>query len=331
LTADPRLEGAEAFAARHGYADAMWSRLAQDGSARRYFRLAGGPCPAVLMDAPPPEDVGAFLRISRHLAGIGLSVPIVIAADEPAGLLLLEDLGDAVFSAAPADAVTLAEAAAEVLAIMQAAAPPPDLPAWDIPAMVTATLATLAEWWWPAMHRDPAPDGFRRDIAAALAETLAPLAEDPPVFVHRDYFAANLIWLPDRAGPARVGVLDFQSAALGHPAYDLASLTQDARRDTHPMVQHRAIARYLALVAPADPDRLRAALAVCAAQRHLRVAALWVRLAQRDGKPHYLMHGPRTWSLLEGALHHPACQPLRAALDTWIPPADRRNPPGIAR
>jgi aminoglycoside/choline kinase family phosphotransferase len=331
VTTDPRLDLADAFAAQHGYAAATWSRLAQDGSARRYFRLTGGPPPPRRVDAPPPAGGAAFLRIGRHLAGLGLSVPEIIAADAAAGLLLLEDFGDALFSAAPAEPFALADAATDVLVAMQQAPPPPGLPAWDAAAMIATTLATLADWWWPAMHHAPAPANFRRDLTDALAALLAPLADTPPVFVHRDYFAANLIWLPDRTALRRVGVLDFQSAALGHPAYDLASLTQDARRDTHPAVQQRAITRYLTSAAVPDPDQLHAALAACAAQRHLRVAGLWVRLARRDGKPHYLVHGPRTWALLEGALHHPACRPLRDALDVWIPEADRRNPPGLAR
>lgn len=323
-----RAETIASFLAAHGFAAARAVPLAQDASFRRYLRLHGGPRPAVLMDSPPPEDVRPFLRVAAHLAGAGLSVPEVIAADPAQGLLLLEDFGDRLLSAADPEPAQF-EAAAEALAAMQAA-PAPPLPDWSPATMTAAALSPLFDWWWPAAFGAPPPDAAREEIGRALAETLAPLAEATPVFVHRDFFAGNLIWLPDRAGPRRIGVLDFQSAALGHPGYDLASLIEDARRDVPPSVAARAVARFLAARPTLDPGALRHALAVCAAQRHLRVAAQWVRLARRDGKPQYLVHGPRTWRLLDAALRHPANAPLARALDRWIPPAHRRNPPEAA-
>jgi aminoglycoside/choline kinase family phosphotransferase len=159
---------------------------------------------------------------------------------------------------------------------------------------------------------------------------LAPLAAGPRGFVHRDWFAGNLLWLAERSGIRRVGVLDFQSAAIGHPAYDLVSLLQDARRTIPAALAERALARYLAARPELEPEAFRAACDICAAQRHLRVACQWVRLALRDHRPHYLAHGPRTWVLLGAALARPAAAPLAAALDRWIPQARRGNPPGLA-
>lgn len=319
-----------ALLARAGYGAARRTPLAQDASFRRYWRITGGPSGAVLMDAPPPEDVRPFLAIGGHLARLGLSVPEVLAADEQAGLLLLEDLGDDLFPAVPDAGPAPFEAAAEVLALVQRAPPPAGLPAWDAAAMVCAALGTLFDWWWPAVFGAAAPEGARRDVSDALAAMLAPLAETPPVFVHRDFFAGNLIWLPERAAIRRVGVLDFQSAALGHPAYDLASLIEDARREIPADWAERAVARFLALRPELDQRGFRSALAICAAQRHLRVAGQWVRLAQRDGRPHYLAHGPRTWRLLEASLREPEAAPLADALARWIPQGRRGNPPGLA-
>lgn len=333
MTRDDTIAG---FLARHGFAAAHAAPLAQDASFRRYLRLSGGPRPAVLMDAPPPEDVRPFLRIAAHLAGLGLSAPEIIAADPDAGLVLEEDLGDALFATVldraphaeplPSEALALFDAAIDTLALLQRAAPPPDLPAWDGPAMIAATLDPLFAWWWPAAFGTPAPEDARSDIAAALTATLAPLAQGPKTFVHRDFFAGNLIWLPDRPAPRRVGLLDFQSAALGHPAYDLVSLVQDARRDLPSGLTDHAIARLLAARPELDPPAFRAAFAACAAQRHLRVATQWVRLAQRDHRPQYLVHAPRTWTLLATALRDPAAAPLAAALDRWAPVAMRGNP-----
>ncbi len=348
-----------AFLAQHGYGAAGVEPLAQDASFRRYLRLTGGPRPAVLMDAPPPEDIAPFVRIAEHLTGIGVSVPEIIAADAAHGLLLEEDLGDDLFPSyitSPPPLVgggwgegfrgvphpspyplpqgegetslaLLFEAAVDALVVMQRTTPPAALPAWDAAAMANTALATLFDWWWPAMFGAPAPDAARQDFAAALEAMLVPVAAGPTCFVHRDYFAGNLLWLPQREGIRRVGVLDFQGAAIGHPAYDLASLLQDARRDIPPAVADHAIDHYLATRSELDPTAFRTAYAACAAQRHLRVAAQWVRLARRDGRPAYLNHGPRTWRLLEHAVKQSVATPLAAALDRWIPPARRGNPP----
>jgi aminoglycoside/choline kinase family phosphotransferase len=331
-----------AFLARHGYGAARAEPLAQDASFRRYLRLTGGPRPAVLMDAPPPEDIRPFVHIASHLAGIGVSVPEIFASDEAEGLLLEEDLGDDLF-AVPAppplggggwgegagEAGLPFDAAVDVLVAMQRAPAPPGLPVWDAAMMAETALATLFDWWWPAMFGAPAHDAARRDFAIALEAMLAPVATGPAGFVHRDFFAGNLIWLPHRTGIRRVGVLDFQSAAIGHPAYDLVSLLQDVRRDIPEWVVERTIARYLAACPELDPAEFRAAYAACAAQRHLRVAGQWVRLARRDQRPGYLAFGPRTWRRLEQAVREPAAAPLATALDRWIPPDRRGNPPGL--
>ena len=313
------------FLARHGYADATVAPLAQDASFRRYLRIGGG---AVLMDAPPPEDVGPFLRIAAHLAGIGLSVPRIVAVDPGAGLLLEEDLGDDLFSSilAPDNADTLFAAAIDALIAMQRAAPPPDLPPWNAALMAETALGTFFDWWWPAAFNTPAPPEIRAEMASALATMLKSVAQGPQTVVHRDFFAGNLLWLPDRPGIRRVGIIDFQGAALGHPAYDLVSLLQDARRDIEPALADRMLARYLAARPEYDPDAFRTAYDACAAQRHLRVACQWVRLARRDNKPQYLVHGPRTWALLDQSLRQPAARPLAEALDRWVPKNLRGNP-----
>ena len=284
----------------------------------------------MLMDAPPPEDVGPFLRIAAHLAAIGLSVPRIIAADPSNGLVLEEDLGDALFSAilTEANADLLFDAAIDALVAMHRAAPPSGLPNWSRTAMRETACGTLFDWWWPAMHGTQAPAAARAEVAAALDSMLAAVEAGPRGLVHRDFFAGNLLWLPERDGPRRAGIIDFQSAAIGHPAYDLVSLLQDARRDMPIAAEQRAVARYLVARPEFDPVTFRTAYAACAAQRHLRVACQWVRLARRDFRPQYLAHGPRTWRLLTRALAEPAAAPLAGALDRWVPREQRRNPPG---
>jgi aminoglycoside/choline kinase family phosphotransferase len=224
----------------------------------------------------------------------------------------------------------LFDAAIDVLVVMHRAAPPPDLPAWNATAMRDTALATLFDWWWPAMFGAAAPDAVRADFAAALTEVLGPVAVGPRCFTHRDYFAGNLLWLPERDSVRRVGVIDFQGASIGHPAYDLVSLLQDARRAIPAAIAERSVARYLAARPELDASAFHTAYAVCAAQRHLRIVGQWVRLARRDNRPAYLAYGPHTWVLLDNALRHSAVALLAAAMDRWIPPACRANPPDLA-
>ena len=325
----------EAFLRAEGYGGATAAPLPGDAGHRRYLRVAGGPRPAILMDGSEAAAVGlpsaeadlrAFLDVAAHLRGLGLSAPEVIAADPPRGLLLLEDLGDETHAALldrGADPGPLYLAAMDALAALHAAPPPPDLPPWDGATMARAAAATFLDWWWPAAFGAP-PDAARRDVfVAAVRETIAPFEDHG--FVHRDWFPANLMRL-DRSGARATGILDFQDAALGHPAYDVVSLLQDARRDVDPAVRDAALARYLALRPELDPGAFGAAMAAMAAVRHLRVAALWVRLDRRDGKPGYLVHGPRCWRLLGAALQHPATIPLRRFLDSEVPGYLRGNP-----
>ncbi len=318
----------EPFLAAHGFGAAQRVPLAADASLRTYTRLLGGPRPALLMDAPPPEDVRPFAALARHFGAAGLSLPEVIAADEAAGFLLIEDFGDATHAAlleAGADPVPLYLEAAAALAALHAAPVPPGLPAWDAAAMARATAATFLDWWWPAAFgRDPSA-AVRAELDAAIHAMLAPFA-GATGFVHRDYFPANLMRLEARDGPRRTGILDFQDGALGHPAYDVISLVEDARRDVPPTARRAALAAYLNARPGLDRGAFLGAMAACGAQRHLRVAALWVRLDRRDGKPGYLKHGPRCWALLARSLSQPACAPLRDFLDRHVPEALRRNP-----
>ena len=312
-----------AFLAAHGFADATAQPLPGDAGARRYARLLGGPAPALLMQCPPAggEALGAFLALAEHLRAHGLRAPRILAADAARGLALVEDLGNDTMADAldaGAEAAPLYLAAADTLATLHAAPVPEGAPRWGAPEMTEAASATFLDWWWPASFGAPPPGPVRAEFGAALGAMLAPFAA-AGALAHRDYFPANLV-----PGAAGLGLLDFQDAARGHPAYDLVSLVEDARRDVTPALREAAIRRYEVRRPHAE---LRAAMAALGAQRHLRVAALWVRLARRDGKPRYLAHGPRCWALLGRALEHEAAAPLARFLDRHVPPAQRRNPP----
>lgn len=311
-----RADAMERFLAAEGWATAKRHMLAGDASPRRYIRLTGGVRPAILMDAAPDtgQDVRPFVAIAGTLAALGLSVPDILAADPDAGFLILEDLGDDLFSLVastnPAREPDLYAAAAEVLARFQASPPPADLPAYG-PQM--ADLAGLALDWYA-----PAARSARSDLVAAMEAAMDDDAMRPAVLTHRDFHADNLIWLPGRAGAARVGLLDFQDAMLGPPEYDLASLIHDPRREVSDAARHRATQVYIAATGR-DGNDVDRGLAICSAQRCLRILGVFARLCLRDGKTHYPDFIPRTWAALQRDLAHPALTNLRSVVEANLP------------
>lgn len=308
-----------AFLTRIGWGTAKRAPLAGDASPRRYERLTLGGQTRVLMDAPPDrgEDVRPFVTIARHLSGLGLSAPAIHAEEAANGFLLLEDLGDDLYARlipqSPALEPELYAAAVDVLAEIQRHPPPTGLPDYDAPAMVeTASLAL--DWYAPAAGGAPDATAFR----AELADLLTTHAGGPQVVTLRDYHAENLIWLPDRDSLARVGLLDFQNAELCHPAYDLISLLEDARRDVSADLDAAMRARFAAATGIA-PESLAVAAATLGAQRNLRILGVFVRLWLRDGKPRYLLLLPRVWGHLQRDLAHPALARLAGIVAAGLP------------
>jgi aminoglycoside/choline kinase family phosphotransferase len=302
--------GAPAFLAGAGWAGARIEPLAGDASFRRYFRVIDGPRHAVLMDAPPPhEDPRPFVSVAQWLAGHGFAAPAMLACDLGEGLLLLEDFGDARLrehlDASPADEQALYARAVDLLVDLHRLPAQTGLPPYDR-AVCQREAGLLTEWFAPTAGLDVDTDGYIRAWDAVL-----PLVERdgaPIVTVLRDYHAENIMLLPDAARSHGLGLLDFQDALAGHPAYDLVSLLQDARRDVSPAVEQAMLARYRA--ATGAGDDFEAVYAVLGAQRNAKIIGIFTRLWKRDGKPRYLAYLPRMWGLLERDLAHPALAPV---------------------
>ncbi len=304
------------FLADSAWADAQVAPLAGDASARRYFRLKEKQLgSAVVMDAAD-GDVGPFVEMTDRLRGWGLSAPEILAADPVAGFLLLEDLGDAQFArVAPQDPDIehqLYACATDLLAHLHGLPRTADgLPPYD--QATTLRESRLAvEWYHPAATGETIK-AQASDTFDTLIDTACAVVQGPVVCVLRDYHAENLIWLPDRDGLARCGLLDYQDALAGHPAYDLVSLLEDARRDTSDVLRQTMIARYLT-ARGADPVAFRAAYATFGAQRNLKILGLFTRLWLRDGKPQYLDLLPRVWDHLQRDLRAPHLTDLR----NWV-------------
>lgn len=312
---------ATGFLRAAGWSGAQSLPLAGDASARSYRRLKLGSRRAVLMDAPPQsgQDTRAFTRMAAWLGARGYSAPGILHADHAAGFLLLEDLGDGLFArlieADPAREAGLYHAATAFLTDLHRHPPAAFLPLLDGPTLGEMTaLATL--WYLPGTGG--AASAAAQSIPALIAADHARLAEAAPVTALRDFHAGNLIWLPERTGLARLGLLDFQDAVAADPAYDLVSLLQDARRDVPAATERQEVARYCAAKG-CDQSRFSAIYALLGAQRNLRILGVFARLAMHFGKPHYLDFLPRVWGYLERDLAHPALADLARAMREAVP------------
>ncbi len=311
-------EQAPDFLAEHGWGGAAILPLAGDASFRRYFRVVEEGRRAVLMDAPPEhEDCRPFLAVAEHLHGIGFAAPQIYAADPACGLVLLEDFGDArmaeVLAANPSLEQPIYRDTVDLLAKLHRH-PAGTLPPYDM-AVLQREADLLVDWYVPAL--DLTVD--REAWAAAWEAVLTPLLDQTPVTVLRDYHAENVMLLEGRTGVAALGLLDFQDALAGHPAYDLVSMLQDARRDVPPAIETDMTQRYAEAAQLADRPAFEAAYAVLGAQRNSKILGIFTRLWKRDGKPRYLSYQPRVWGYLERDLAHPALAPVAAWFERNLP------------
>ena len=315
---------AEAFLAAAGWGGADIVPLVADASFRRYFRVTGAKGSAMLMDAPPPhEDPAPFLRAARWLDANGMRPPRILADDASRGLVLIEDFGEVrmreYLDQWPADESEIYRAAVDALVRLHRL-PPGPFTAYGLSEYMRET-RLLAEWWAPAQGLSVDTAGYDAAWQAVLAPMLP--RQRPGVTVLRDYHAENLMLL---SGLADQGLLDFQDALVGHAAYDLASLLQDARRDVSTSLEADMIAHYRA--ATGAGEDFVADYARLGAQRNAKIVGIFVRLWKRDGKPRYLAMIPRVWAALERDLAHPALAPVAAWFDANVPPA-LRDPAGV--
>ncbi|WP_340107960.1 aminoglycoside phosphotransferase family protein [Pikeienuella sp. HZG-20] len=328
----PRDEVKRAFLAREGWGAAALRPLAGDASNRRYERVEAGRRRAVLMDAPAErgEDIGRFLAFTGHLRDLGLSAPEIYGADIQAGFALIEDLGDALFArVAAAEPLIEREIYAAAVDLLPRLAAPPaavtgagaraDVPPYDLAALTRE--AALAPAWWAKGAGSAFSADLDAEYRALIAAACAPVADARGALALRDYHAENLIWLPERRGDARVGLLDYQDALAGAPAYDLVSLLEDARRDTSPDLREAMIRRRLAATGE-DEAAFRAGYAALGAQRNLKIIGIFARLWLRDAKPGYLALIPRVWAHLSRDLAHPALAPLGGFVRRHLPAPD---------
>ena len=354
----------ERTAAIRAFLDAAGRPLAHrrhlqgDASSRSYERIRDAHGSAVLMNHPGESSDAAgrarvaaraaaklaegtrpFLAMALALDGVDVTVPKILAHDLEPGFMLLEDLGDT-FCVAGLPPLPIPEryrAAVELLADLHARELPhtvPDgvgggyaLPAYD-EGNLAAEVSVLLDWGLPHLLGRAGSETERASFLAAWAPLFAEILAGPVTWCLRDYHSPNILWCAEREGLARVGVLDFQDTILGHPAYDVVSLAQDARVDVSPSLEGELIAAYVEARRKHDSTfdacAFRRAYAILSVQRNTRILGVFARLKARDGKPHYLAHMPRLWGYLARVLDEPVLRAVKLWYEETIP-ADRRR------
>ena len=331
-----------------------------DASSRRYERLSLGGKRAVLMDAPsgvetPSEPEGAsvserqalgynalariagnnpeaFAVIGHELSKRGFSAPQILAADLDNGLMLLEDLGDNLYARViekdPAQERKLYEAAIDTLAAIYRSTFPPFAEfggkTWRIRDYDTAALLAEADLFLDWYARDFGQDikgEARADWNEIWTQMFQSLKAHAPGLALRDFHAENIFWLPERQAVERVGLIDFQDGLFAHPSYDLVSLIEDARRDVSSELAVPLMKRFCQKAGLKYGSKFKTAYAVMGAQRNAKILGIFVRLAERDGKPHYRDLIPRVAAHFQNNLEDPKCARLKDWVSEHLPEA----------
>lgn len=350
---------------RGGFPDPEREFMQGDASVRAYERIrdpASGRR-AILMIAPRrpdgpairlgksysqlvhlAESVHAFVAMTRGLRDLGLSAPELYAADLDAGLLLIEDLGTEGVVDANGPIPERYALAVDVLAELHSRALPTEIPVdglqihklhrYDLEAL-TIEAELLLDWYLPYANKRTPNAGMRLGFVDQWVSTLDVIVNGEKTWTLRDYHSPNLIWLPAREGLRKIGLIDYQDCVIGHPAYDVVSLLQDARVTVPESLELSLLARYAKGRLARDPDfdmqAFAAAYAILGAQRATKVLGIFVRLDRRDGKPAYLRHIPRIEAYLKRCLAHPVLAKLAGWYQTNLPgfATDSGNEAGI--
>jgi N-acetylmuramate 1-kinase len=310
---------APAFLSDAGWEGADVRPLAGDASFRRYFRVHLGERRAVLMDAPPPhEDPRPFIAVAEYLNGIGLRAPLILHRDLEQGLLLIEDFGDIrmreTVDARISTEIEIYAGVVDVLVKLHQHRPLSNLTQQSV-SIFLDEVGLFIEWYCPTVGLSVDESGYRAAWEAVLTPVMTAL--DKPVTVLRDFHAENIMLIEGGIGSARYGLLDFQDALAGHPAYDLVSMLEDARRDVTPSVERAMLDHYMA--ATNAGREFETAYWVLGAQRNTRILGVFSRLWKRDKKPRYRAFQPRMWGLLERDLEYPLLAPLKHWFDANVP------------
>ncbi len=346
-----QMKSIDRILSQYGWRGADRQHLAGDAGHRVYERLSRNGETALLVLSPPrpdgppvrmgkpysaiarlAEDVKPFVAMAQALAERGFSAPAILAADLKAGLLIVEDFGDSFIAEAGQPVPERYGEATALLARLHSSETPDRLPVtgdiehrippYDLDALLIE-VELMPDWYLPHIIRKNISSAARATFVSMWKSALTELVQEPATWTLRDYHSPNLMWLPERSGIAHVGLLDFQDAVMGHPAYDVVSLLQDARVTVDDRLELQLLSQYARLRKQTDAgfdlSSFARAYATLGAQRATKIMGIFARLQVRDGKPQYLEHLPRIEAQLKRCLAHPVLTELTGWYQQNVP------------
>jgi len=314
------------FLEEQGWPTAQITLLAGDASNRKYFRVKNNTGRAILMDAPPnKEDVRPFIFFTNYLLELGYSVPNIFAENIKEGLLLLEDFGDNTFTQVLLQGIKEAEIYECAIDLLIDLHKRPvienrrDKIEFYSFQKLYNEISLFVEWYMPLCFGIKTVIKNTEEFYSIWVNLFENVSQINETLVLRDFHADNLVWLPEREGIKRCGLLDYQDAVIGSRTYDLLSLLEDARRDIMPEHKNHLMKRYLQAFPELDKEKFDATYHILAAQRHCKVLGIFSRLHARDNKDNYLAHLPRCWEMLKHSCLNPSLLELRNWLHSNMP------------
>ena len=296
--------------------------IKNDASFRKYFRVDK----KILMDADPNlgEDVSSFININHLLTDFRLNVPEIYSIDRENGFLLLEDLGENIFSKIlnSENEEQLYKQAIEVLAEiykknLEEFSNFSFLEKYSIEKLQDESQLFL-EWYLKKYLDIDITDTDIQDFKEIISKIFNALNTNFEKLVLRDYHVDNLILQNSKSGLKKVGILDFQDAVIGSSSYDLISIVEDVRRPISNDLKNKLIEYFIDLTGY-EVNQLEKELAFYSVQRNLKILGIFSRLNLRDNKPRYMLYNDNAWKYIESNLDNPTMINLKIWLRKILP------------
>ena len=316
-------------------------KLKGDASNRSYYRVGTAPDSWVLMVMPPdslkkseeaskgpaPTEL-PFINVHRYLTKLGVRVPRILRFDEPAGMMVLEDLTDQTFEAAlgVGDRTRLYTQAVELLAQLRARAEKtPDsgclafTRAFD-EELYDWELHHFREWGLEAWSGKKPTNAERAELDSAFRRIATELSAAPRGFTHRDYQSRNLM-----VTGGELVVIDFQDALQGPRQYDLVALLRDSYVELPRDFVDAMLDVYIAAFSRETGERIepkpfKAFFDLLTVQRKLKDAGRFEFINRVKGNPSFLVSIPASLRYVKAALDvQPALAPLQKLIGRYVP------------
>jgi hypothetical protein len=317
-------------------------KLKGDASNRSYYRVGTAPESWVVMVMPldaskkseeaskgePPKEL-PFVNVHRYLEKLGIRVPRILRFDEPAGMMVLEDLSDVTFEAAlegGKNNQALYTRAVDLLARMRAQAE--RLPDPDCLAFTRAFDEDLYDWelhhfreWGLEVWSGKKPtDTERAELDRTFRDIAKQLAAAPRGFTHRDYQSRNIM-MKD----GELVVIDFQDALQGPRQYDLVALLRDSYVELDRGFVDTMLDRYIATFAEVtgeriEPKSFKAFFDLLTIQRKLKDAGRFEFINRVKGNPGFLVSIPASLRYVRDAFKlRPEMSGLQKLIAKYVP------------